>query len=70
MKSFITSGPGLNGPSETHAIEQMYDLTLDKIQAQRCIRMGITIFKKFILGGIWLIILSEILFYGSAHMLL
>ena len=46
-------------------MEQMYDLTLNKIQAQRCIRMGITIFKKFILGGIWLNIWSEIMFMAE-----
>ena len=34
---------------------------------QKCIRMGITIFKIFIWGGISSDILSEITFYGSAR---
>ena len=34
---------------------------------QKCIRMGITIFKIFILGGILSDIHSEIVFYGSAR---
>ena len=32
----------------------------------KCIRMGITIFKIFVFGGILLDIRSEITFYGSA----
>ena len=34
---------------------------------QKCIRMGITIFKIFIWGGMSLDIRSEITFYGSAR---
>ena len=34
---------------------------------QKCIRIGITIFKIFIWGGISLDIRSEITFYGYAH---
>ena len=34
---------------------------------QKCIRMGITIFKTFILGGISSDIWLEITFYGSAR---
>ena len=33
---------------------------------QKCIRMGITIFKIFVCGGILLDIRSEITFFGSA----
>ena len=38
-----------------------------KTKIQKCIRMGIIIFKILILGGISLDIRSEIMFYGSAH---
>ena len=34
---------------------------------QKCIRMGITIFKIFIVGGISSDISWEIMFYGSAR---
>ena len=37
-----------------------------EMKLQKCIRMGITIFKFFIWGGISLDIRSEITFYGSA----
>ena len=36
-------------------------------KAQKCIRMGITIFKMFIWGGLWSDIGSEITIYGSAQ---
>ena len=38
-----------------------------EMREQKCIKMGITIFKIFILGGISLDIRSEITFYVSAH---
>ena len=38
-----------------------------EIKLQKCIRVGITIFKIFILGGISSDIGSEIAFYGSAR---
>ena len=34
---------------------------------QKCIRIGITIFKIFIWGGIWSYIRSEVAFYDSAR---
>ena len=37
---------------------------------QKCIRMGITIFKTFIWGGISSDLHSEIKFYGSTQALL
>ena len=37
------------------------------MKLQKCIRMGITIFKIFIWKGISSDIQSEITFYGSAH---
>ena len=37
-----------------------------EMKLQKCIRMGITIFKIFIWGGITSDIRSEITFYGSA----
>ena len=36
------------------------------INVKKCIRMGITIFKMFIWGGVSSVIWSEITFYGSA----
>ena len=38
-----------------------------ELKLQKCIRMGITIFKYLIWGGISLDICSEIMFYGSPH---
>ena len=42
-------------------------LCLLQINVKMCIRMGITIFKMFIWGGISSVIWSEITFYGSAE---
>ena len=38
-----------------------------KGKCQMCIRMGITIFKIFLWGGVLLDIRLEIMFYGSAY---
>ena len=40
-----------------------------ELKLQKCIRIGITIFKIFIWGGISSDILLEIMFYGSARAL-
>ena len=46
----------------------MWHVTLKiEIKLHKCIRMGITIFKIFIWGGISSDIRSEITFYGSAR---
>ena len=39
---------------------------LTRINVKKCIRMGITIFKIYIWGGISSVVWSEITFYSSA----